>query len=346
MKEETMSKLTTIGIDLAKSVFFLVALSHSGQVLWRRKLRRQQLLAFLANQEASVVAMEACGSAHHWAREIEALGHQVQLLPAQRVKAYLGGQKNDFNDAVAIAEASQHGRIRPVRVKTVEQQDDQAFHTLRRSISHERVRISNRLRGLLAEYGVVVARGVGALRRAIPQILEDGDNGLTARLRELVQREYRRLQALDEEMAWYDQALNAQVRADETCTRLLEMPAVGPVVASALKSWMGDGRQFKRGRDASAALGLVPRQHTTGGKQVLLGITKRGDSYVRSLIIHGARAVVARADRKTDSLSRWIQRLKATRGANKAAVALANKLIRVAWVVIARGEQYRPPVTA
>lgn len=339
-----MNNVTTIGIDLAKSVFALVALTAKGKERWRKTLRRKQVLAWLAKQEKAVVAMEACGGSHYWAREIQKLGHQVNLLPPQHIKAYQRGQKNDYNDALAIAEASVHGRVRPVQVKTVEQQDEQAFHKIRQSLIRERVRLGNQLRGFLAEYGVVVGKGHAALRKAIPGILEDAENGLTARLRLLVDRQYRRFVELDEQLAWYDKQLEKAVKEDEVCRRLLKVPSIGPVVASGLKSWMGDGKQFERGREASAALGVVPRQQSSGGKQVLLGITKRGDSYVRSLLIHGARAVVARADKKTDPLSLWIQRIKAHRGKNKAAVALANKVVRIAWAMISRGEDYCPLV--
>jgi transposase len=337
-----MSKHTTIAIDLAKSSFAVVALSNSGRELWRRTLRRKQLITLLSRQEASTVVMEACGSAHYWARRWSAMGHDVQLLPPQHVKGYLRGQKNDYNDALAIAEASLHGRVRPVRPKSIEQQDEQAFHGIRQSLSREKVRLSNQLRGLLLEYGIALAKGYATLKREVPLVLEDAQNELTPRFRMLLQRQYQRLQELETELAWYDDQLKQQVNQDEVCARLIEVPAVGPVVASAVKSWMGDGQQFRRGRDASAALGLVPRQHSTGGRQVLSGITKRGDKYLRSLIIHGARAVVARVDGKTDPLSLWVQRIKATRGYNKAAVALANKLIRILWVIIARGERYRP----
>lgn len=335
-----MAQNTTVGIDLAKDVFALVALSARGKELWRKTLRRKQLLPWLARQEASTVALEACGGSHYWGRQIRDLGHAVVLLPPQHVKAYQRGQKNDYNDARAIAEACQHGAVRPAPIKSVEQQDEQAFHGIRRSLERDRVRLSNQLRGLLAEHGIVIAKGVSALRKAVPGILEEADNGLTARFRLLLNRQYQRFLQLDEELGWYDQQLTIQAREDDVCRRLDEIPGIGPVVASALKSWMGDGKQFGRGRDASAALGLVPRQHSSGGKDHLYGITKRGDRYIRSLVVHGARAVVARADQKTDALSCWIVRLKATRGFNKATVALANKLVRVAWVIVARHEHY------
>lgn len=337
-----MRKLKTLGIDLAKQEFFLVALAESGQQVWRKRLRRAQLLKTIAQLEPCQIAMEACASAHYWAREFEHLGHRVVLLPPQHVKGYLRGQKNDYNDAQAIAEACQHGAIRAVRAKTIEQQDDQALHRIRRQLVSERTRLINQTRGLLAEYGVVLRPGESTLRRALPELFSGEDRRLSARFRLLLQRQYDRLLALDEELAWYEQTLKRQAKEDPVCQRLCQLPAFGPVVSSAVRSWLGDGSQFQRGRDVGAALGVVPRQHSTGGRERLLGITKRGDTYVRTLLIHGARSAARAAKKKEDSLSRWINALVARRGFNKAVVALANKLIRIAWVIVARGEEYRP----
>lgn len=338
-------KLKTLAIDLAKNTFYLVGFDADNKPSWRKKLSRQQLESFIVKQETSVIAMEACASAHHWARRFRHHGHQVKLLPPQHVKAYLRGQKNDFNDAQAIGEASIHSATRSVGVKTVEQQDTQAFHRIRRQLMGEQTRIINQLRGLLGEYGIVISSGIHQASRAIPLILEDAENGLTPRLRELVYRQYQRYTALRTELTWYDQQLDREAKVDSDIKRLQEVPGFGPVNASVLCSWMGDGTQFNRARDASAALGVIPRQHTTGGHDRLFGITKRGDSYVRTMIVHGARAVVSRAKGKTDTLSLWINRLVERRGFNKAAIALANKMIRIAWVLVTRGESYRPTLS-
>ena len=335
-------KITTIGLDIAKNVFHVVELDQHGKQILRKKLRRSQLMRFFVQHPVCMVAMEACGGSHYWAKEFKAMGHKVKLLPPQHVKGYLRGQKNDYNDAMAIAEACQHGHIRTVAIKGIEQLDEQAFHRIRRQLVGERNRLASQLRGLLGEYGIVFAKGVSNVRCKIPSVLEDADNGLSHRFRDLLNRQYQRFVALDEELAYYDQQLKVQVKTDDVCRRLAGMPGFGPVVSSAYKSWVGDGKQFGRGRHASAALGMVPGQHTTGGKEVLLGITKRGDSYVRSLVIHGARSVVSHAGGKTDPLSQWINRLVATRGFNKAVVALANKLVSIAWVIVARGESYSP----
>ena len=337
-----MNKTTTIGIDLAKTVFALVAIGSSGQELWRKTLRRNQVLPFLANQHKAHIALEACGSSHHWARHIRALGHEVVLLPAQHVKGYLRGQKNDDNDARAIAQARLHGAIRPVPIKSVAQQDVQVLLGIRRGLSRDRTGLANQIRGHLAEYGLIIAKGLAPLRAALPALIDARDTGLTERFRALLRRQYDRLLALDAELTWYDQQLQVQARQDEVCQRLSALPGIGVINAVALTSWVGDGKQFSCGRDASAALGLVPRHYGTGGKVVLSGMTKRGDSYLRSLVVHGARSVVSRSAGKSDDLSRWIERVKARRGFNKAVVALANKRVRMAWVLIAKGEHYQP----
>jgi len=335
-----MGKCKTIGIDLAKNTFYLIALSETGQLYERKKLSRKQLIDFLAQQPRATVAMEACASAHHWGRKIQTLGHGVELLPAQHVKGYLRGQKNDYNDARAIAEASQHGAIRHVGIKSLTQQDEQSFLNMRQHISDSRKRLISHIRGLLAEYGLVLPKGSHVLRRELPFILEDAENGLTDSFRQLLMRHQKMLISLDEELSWYDEQLAHKSRQHEVCQRLMEIPGIGPVVSVSMSAWMGDGKQFHRGRDASAALGLVPRQWSTGGREVLLGITKRGDKRLRALVIHGARAVVSRTKEKTDRLSQWVNRLVERRGFNKAVVALANKIVRIAWVLIRHGKSY------
>jgi transposase len=333
---------TLIGLDLAKNVFHAIELDRHGKMTWRKKFSRTRLKCYFANRKPTRIAMEACGSAHYWSRLFKELGHSVEMLPPKHVKAYLRGQKNDYNDAQAIAEAAFHGALRPVPVKTLEQQDEQAFHRMRSQCVSGRTRIVNQIRGLLAEYGLVIPQGVTSVRKALPEMLADAENGLTMRFRVLLDRQYHRLLALDEELNWFEEQLRQQSKQDEVCQRLQAIPGFGPVVSSAVKCWMGNGRQFRRGRDASAALGVVPRQFSSGDKERLLGITKRGDGYTRMQVINGARSVAMHARGRQDPLSLWIVRLIETRGFNKAVVALANKLIRIAWVIIARGESYQP----
>jgi transposase len=263
-------------------------------------------------------------------------------LPPQHVKAYVRGNKNDYNDARAIAEAASRPGLRAVAVKSVAQQDVQALHRLRAGRVAERTALANQLRGLLAEYGIVVPQGLAALRRALPEILEDAENGLSDFFRPLLQRGQQQLAELDAHLAYYDGVLKRQAQADAAVQRLQTIPGFGPIVASVFSSLVGDGQAYRRGRDVAAALGLVPAQHSSGGKAVLLGISKRGDGYLRSLLVHGARAVVRRAAAKDDPLSVWINRLVAKRGINKATVALANKLARIGWAVLRRQTTYQP----
>lgn len=337
-----MSEITTVGLDLAKNVFHVVYLDRHGREVGKKMLRRNQVLGWFANLPPCLVGMEACAGSHYWARELQALGHEVRLIPAQHVKAYVRGQKNDYNDARAIAEALGRPGMRCVPPKSQAQQDIQALHRLRSGVVDDRTALCNQLRGLLAEYGIVVPQGVGRLRRRIPELLEDGENGLNALFRQLLERGYQQLCELDGHIKYYSGLIKQGAREREAERRLCTIPGFGPVVAGAFYATVGDGRGYRRGRDVSAALGMVPRQHSSGGKAVLLGITKRGDRYLRSLLVHGARSVVRRAPGKEDRLSRWVQRLVAERGVNKATVALANKLARIGWAVLRHNTVYQP----
>lgn len=337
-----MTQSMTIGIDLAKSVFFVVGLSPAGKLLQRKKLRRAQVLPWLANQPSYVVALEACSGAHYWAREIQALGHEVKLLPPQHIKAYLRKQKNDYNDAEAIAEAAQHGRIRPVAPKTVEQLLDQNLHRMRKALVADQTRLVNRTRALLAEHGVVFPEGKARFRSTVAALLEEAENGLPWRLRQLLDRQYQQYCLWEEELAWYRQEIESRAEQDEVCQDLKSIPGFGVINSSAYRSWIGNGQQFSRGRDAAAALGLVPRQHSTGGKSMLGGITKTGDGYLRALLIHGARSVIRNAHKHNDRLRQWVTSLVERRGYNKAVVALANKMARIGWAVVTRSERYQP----
>jgi transposase len=336
-----MNKITTIGLDLAKNVFHVVCCDEHGKVVSKKTLRRSQVLRYFANLAPCLVGMEACASAHHWARALGALGHQVKLIPPQYVKPYVRGNKNDYNDALAIAEAVIRPEMRFVSVKTPVQQDIQAVHRVREKRLQERTALCNQLRGLLAEYGLSLPKGVNILRRSLPELLEDGENGLSDLFRRLLAQSYQQLQELDGYIDFYTQEMKRQSQQDEACRRLQTIPGYGPIVASVFHSVVGNGEAYRRGRDVSASLGLVPRQHSSGGKEVLLGISKRGDRYLRSLLVHGARSVVIRATKKDDRLSRWINKVKAERGFNKAVVALANKMARIGWAVLVNKTVYQ-----
>lgn len=336
-----MQEITTVGLDLAKNVFHLIGCNAYGKEVKRKMLKRGQVMAYFANLPPCLIGMEACSSAHFWARRFEALGHEVRLIPPQHVKAYVRGNKNDYNDARAIAEAACRPDIRFVAVKTVEQQDVQALHRLREARVGERTALCNQMRGLLAEYGIVLPQGVGAVRKRLPELLEDAENGLSDFFRPLLADCYRQLQEIDAHIDFYTRELKEHARHNEAIQRLQTVPGFGPIVASVFHTFVGNGQAFGKGRDVSAALGLVPKQHSSGGKAVLLGISKRGDRYLRSLLVHGARSVVRLAVGKEDRLSRWINKLRSTRGYNKAAVALANKMARIGWAILSQNSVYR-----
>jgi len=291
-----------------------------------------------------MIVMEACGGANYWAREFIALGHQVKLIAPQYVKPFVKGNKNDYNDAEAIAEAAQRPTMRFVPIKSVEQQDIQNFHRQRERIKKERTALTNQVRGLLAEYGLVIHKGIRAVSKSLPDILEDAENGLTPLTRELFAELYDELQMLNKRLEQCEQRIKVINQGNEVCQRLDEILGIGPIIATATYAAAGDGKDFSNGRHFSAWLGLVPGQHSSGGKATLLGISKRGNAYLRTLFIHGARAVLQQCRKKTDRFSRWAQALLERRGHNKACVAVANKLARMAWVIMAKGETYRVPV--
>jgi transposase len=336
-----MGEITTVGLDLAKNTFHVVGCTVHGKEVMRKMLRRGQVRAYFANLPPCLIGMEACSSAHFWARGFEELGHEVRLIAPQHVKAYVRGNKNDYNDARAIAEAACRPDMRFVAVKTVQEQDVQALHRLRAAQVGKRTALCNQIRGLLAEYGSVLPKGVRVVRQRLPQLLEEGDNGLSAFFRSLLGNCYEQLQQVDAHIDFYTQELKRHAQHTEAVRRLQTAPGFGPILGSVFHAFVGEGQAFSKGRDVSAALGLVPRQHSTGGKTVLLGISKRGDRYLRSLLVHGARSVVRLAVGKDDRLSRWINRLRSTRGYNKTAAALANKMARIGWAILSQNCVYR-----
>jgi len=336
-----MKKITTIGLDLAKNVFHVICCNEHGKVIRKRMLRRKEVILFFTQMPPCLVGMEACSGACYWAHQFTSLGHRVKLIPAQFVKPFVQGNKNDYNDALAIAEAVVRPNMRFVTPKTTAQQAVQALHRLRERRLQERTALCNQIRGLLAEYGLILPQGVNVTRRSIPELLEDAENGLNDLFRQLLAQCYQQLQELDEHIAFYTQTLEVQNQQNEACQRLQTIPGFGPIVASVFYATVGDGSAFRRGRDVSASLGLVPRQHSSGGVNTLLGISKRGDSYLRSLRVHGARSVVLHAQKKDDRLSRWINKIRSERGYNKATVALANKLARIGWAISSQQTVYR-----
>ena len=336
-------QVTTIGLDIAKQVFFAVGTNRQGRQVWRKRLRREQVAAFFAQQVSCLVGLEACGGAQYWARQLQAQGHEVKVMAPRQVKAFRRGQKNDYNDAGAIGEAARQPGVRGVALKSAAQQDLQALHRVRDGLVRQRTAVVNRVRGLLAEQGIVLGVGIGRFRRLVPALLAAAATPtLSAVVRRLVGREYERVRALDQDITDLERELAAVGQAEAACQRLQAVPGFGPMGTTALVGAIGDGRAFRSGREVAAWLGLVPRQYTTGGKPRLYGISKRGDKRLRALLIHGARAVVRHAAHKADPLSCWIRAVQARRGTNIATVALANKLVRIAWVLLTRAEAYAP----
>jgi transposase len=342
LAEESEMNIKRIGIDLAKQVFQVHGVDGQDKVVLRKQLRRAQLLDFFKKLPPCLIGMEACGGAHYWARELQKLGHTVKLMAPQFVKPYVKSNKNDANDAEAICEAVARPNMRFVAIKTIVQQDIQAMHRIRSELVQQRTAKVNQIRGLLAEYGIVVERRVEVLRHALPQLLEDAENGLTADFRVLLDGLKQDLVTLDERVDDLDKKIKTLANNNPDAKRLQQIPGIGPMIATALICAIGDGKQFKRGRDMAAWLGLTPRQHSSGGKERLLGISKRGDAYLRTLLIHGARSVLKVADKKDDPRSRWLQNLSSRRNKNIAAVALANKNARIAWALLSKETDYLP----
>lgn len=339
----TTTFASVIGLDIAKNIFHLYTLDTDGKV-FKKKLKRAEVLTFFANYPVSLIGIEACGSSHHWARELTKLGHTVILMNASYVKSFVVGNKNDFNDAQAIFDAVTRPNKRTVRIKTLAQQDVQLVHTLRQSLIDQRTALGNQIRGVLSERGIVIEVGINHLRKELPSILEDAENNLSPLSRELILEQYEKFKQLDSDIKAQDRRINRLCAENPLSERFLEVPGVGPITATILASDIGDGQGYASSRDYAASLGVVPKQHSSGDKQVYLGISKRGNRYIRTLLIHGARAVLKNCLDKTDKLSVWLQALIARRGFNKAAVALANKNARILWAMATKNEQYQPAV--
>ncbi|MCY4560676.1 MAG: IS110 family transposase [Chloroflexi bacterium] len=333
-------KITRMGIDLGKSAFHVHAVDRSGGVVVEKRLTRRGLARFIEELEPCLIGLEACGGAHHWARRLRGMGHDARLMSPQFVKAYVKSNKNDFRDAEAICEAVSRPSMRFVPVKSVEQQDVQHLHRIRSQAVAHRTALVNQVRGILLEYGITIGKGIGQVRRRLPEVLEDADNGLSGSMRALLAELGEEIRHLDERVGRFDARIVEISRATPACRRLERIPGVGPVTSTALTAAVGDGSEFGNGRELAAWVGVVPRQRSTGGRAVLLGISKRGDQYLRSLFIHGARAALRTAARREDRRSRWALEVQHRRGTNVASVALANKNLRTAWALLTQEVEY------
>jgi transposase len=339
-------EIHTIGIDLGKTVFHLVGLNVRGEVVVRKEFSRAQLLRFTANRHVQLIGMEACGGAHFLGRALREQGHEVRLIPAQYVKPYVKTNKSDYIDAEAIAEAVGRPTMRFVPIKTDDQLDLQSLHRVRERWVMRRTAVVNQIRGLLLERGITVRKGRCHLDAALPRILEDATAKLSGTLRLLLAQLKLELDQLAMHLEEAEALIEKTAHESEICRRLDAIPGIGPLTATALIAAIGNGAAFRKGREFAAWVGLVPREHSTGGKQKLLGISKRGNSYLRKLFVQGARAVLQFREKQSPGLSAWLAQLTLRTHYNVAGVALANKLARIAWAVLAKGEAYRPPALA
>lgn len=326
-------KVTLIGIDLAKTIFQVCGVNQVGKSVFNRQVRRNNLLAVLAQHPDAVIAMEACGGSNYWGRELKQLGFEVMLIPPQHVKPFVKGNKTDRHDAFAICEAARRPQLSSVQPRSLAQTDALMVHKILDRRIRERTALMNQCRGLLNEYGLVIGRGKEQLRKALPTLLEDADNGLSPLARHYLHKIGDEWRLLDEAIEELERAIKQQVRESEQGQRLMQIKGVGEKIASASEAFLGNGGQYRNGRHFAANLGLVPREYSSGGKQRLGSITKRGNQYLRRLLVQGAWSVVRYADRGQDRLSRWARRLITRRGKHIAVIAVANKLARIIWAM-------------
>lgn len=337
-----MTHITVLGLDLAKTNFQLCGLNQANKIQFNKTVKRDQLVDAIRQHPDALIAMEACGSAHYWARVLSEQGHRVRLIPAQHVKSFCRGNKNDTNDALAIAESARRPNLHQVQVKTIEQQDHQTLLRIRSRYQHSRTATINQTRGLIAEYGVVLPKTVSAFHRGLPAVLEDGDNALTPIARRALAQLYQDYLSCTNRIARMDAQLADIARQHPTVHALTKIRGIGPITAVALYACIGSGHQFRNARQLAAWIGLVPKHRGSGGKVQLGSISKRGNAYIRLLLIHGARTVMNWMKNKDDTLSRWARQLSQRRGKHKTIVAVANKTARMVWVVLNKGIEALP----
>lgn len=322
------------GDDLGKNLFHVVGTDTAGRVIQTAKLRRETLLTFFERAAPALVGMEACAGSQWLARKLQAIGHTVRIIPAQFVKPYVKSNKNDMIDAAAIAEAVTRPSMRFVEIKSPEQSDLQALHRIRDQMVRNRTKLVCQMRAFCFECSIAIHQGVGKFKLALPQVLADQSNDLTSAMRRLLAGLFEDLQYIEKRIAEVTQEIEAIAAQDDRARRLMTVPGIGALGATALIAAAGDGQQFRKARDMAAWLGLVPREHSTGGRTTLLGISKRGNGYLRRLLIHGARSCVMHLDRKRDRLGAWLSDLESRMHCNKVTVALAAKVARIAWVIL------------
>jgi transposase len=338
-----MKNIKVLGIDLAKNVFQIHGTDAKGKCVLKKRVSREALPVFIATLPPCLIGIEASGGAHYWARLFISMGHTVKMMAPQFVKPYIKSNKNDKNDASGIAEAVIRPNMRFVPIKNIEQQDMLLSHRARELAIKQRTAQANQLRGLLAEYGIIIPKGMRYIKNMI-QILEDNHGKLTTKSHDIFLQLYEQFKVYDSQVATYDKEIELTAKQDARCREIMKIEGVGPLTASAAVATIGDAKSFKNGRELSAWLGLVPKQHSSGNTIRLSGVSKRGDRYVRTLFIHGARSVVKQCENKIDKRSLWIADKKHRSGYNKASVALANKNARIVWAILATGESYRKSI--
>jgi transposase len=340
-----MKDIKVLGIDLAKNVFQLHGTNAKGKCVLRKRLSREKLAEFIVQIKPCIIGIEACMGAHYWARTFEKMGHLVKIMPPQFVKPYVMANKNDANDARGIAEAVTRPDMKFVSVKNIEQQDILLLHRVRELSIKQRTAQANQIRGLLMEYGVIIPQGIYNIK-ILTEILERNQDKLTSKSFAIFKQMYDQFKMYNDQVEGCDKQIEQTVEQNSLCKEIMKIEGIGPVIASAIVATVGNAKTFKNGREMSAWLGLVPRQHSSGNAIKLSGISKRGDCYVRKLLIHGARSVVNNCDKKMDKRNLWIADKKIRCGYNKASVALANKNARIIWAIMATGECYRKSIIA
>ena len=335
-----MKHIMSLGIDISKNLFELCGLDKQGNKIYKKTVRREDFVKTIQKLRFTTAYMEACGSANHWVRTFKKLGVDIKLISPQFVKPFVKTNKNDSNDAEAIAEAGSRGHMRFVSEKTLEQQDIQSLLRIRERLKNNRTRLINETRGLLSEYGIIIPLGANKMYKALPIIIENVDGKLTTIMQQTINRLYCELKNIDLEMDYYENELSNLYEQHEEAQKISAIPGVGMLTALSVVALAGDGKQFSNARHFAAYLGLVPRQQSSGGHEKILGISKRGNTFVRTLLIHGARAVITHVEKKTDKRSMWIKKLKDRNGFNRAAVALANKNARIIWALLTKQEKF------
>jgi transposase len=332
--------IKTLGIDIAKNSFQVHGVDHAGKKIINKAITRNKLPEFINQLPPCLIGMEACGGSNYWGQKFAEMGHEVKLMSPQFVKPYVKSNKNDMVDAEAICEAVTRPNMRFVAIKNKEQQDVQSIHKVRARLVKEKTALANQIRGLLHEYGLVIPQGISYVRSELPLILEDGTNGLTPYGRDLFKDLYEQLKNMIFKVEQYDLKIEKICANNPICKLICKLPGVGSLTATAIMAHVGNIKVFKNGRELSAYLGLVPKQHSSGGKAKLLGISKRGDRYIRCLLIHGARAALFRAKNLSASKANWLKELILRRGFNRTVVALANKNARIIWALMTKGEEF------